>query len=243
MECRSCRELIWGRKELQVLWRVGSPDHGKKSKRERVKRACAGYLIERTLSQSPWLGKDEGWVTGSFYKWWRPKSEVLEVHAITMWPSTGEEGQMPWSRQCRLRVPRVILEETVPLFGVHLGEVAQRLREKRPGGCQRAELFNGIGTEMLAEGSKPWFQVLSVLYHKLWTDARSHVQFPANSKSATRPSPRGTVQVLVIQISKIWNFQTQACAWDKTQKYYTFWQSESSDPGMMREGIWKKLGI
>ena len=65
--------MIWGRKQLQVLWRGGSPDHRQRRKseskskseqarereRERERASCKG-LHKKNSSPKPLIGKREG---------------------------------------------------------------------------------------------------------------------------------------------------------------------------------------
>ena len=58
---------------------------GSGGEREREKKSSAQQIAqEKLFPQNHRLGKGEGLITASYYKWWIAKSEVLKGLAITM---------------------------------------------------------------------------------------------------------------------------------------------------------------
>ena len=60
MESRSCGEWIWGRKELQVLQRGGSPGHGERSKRENKSENMHRELYKKNFPKTSDWEKERG---------------------------------------------------------------------------------------------------------------------------------------------------------------------------------------
>ena len=58
----------------------------------------------------------------------------------------------------------------------------------------------------------------------------------ANGKSTARPSPRGSLGVCTIRLPKIWSFETQQCAEDKTQ-HSAAWKVDGLDKDKGKAGI------
>ena len=137
MESRSCRELIWRRKELWVLQRGGNPDHRERRQKEREKerkwKQHTGDCTRETFFQNYLLGKEEGLIIANFYKKWSLKSKILEVYtpslglcllALVVFPcgkKTEAWEQTAWSED-----PLGYMGRT--LLWVHLGEVALPFR-------------------------------------------------------------------------------------------------------------------
>lgn len=95
---------------------------------------------------------------------------------------------------------------------VYLGMTAPPLQGQKNWWQQDDALFPSIGTKTPAGGSKPWCQILAALYNKLWNTAQLGDQFlgqTGTSNNKARPSPRWSMQVLAVQISKIWCLITQ----------------------------------
>ena len=62
VEGRNCRELIWGKKELWVLQRGGSTDHGEREQESSVQGNAQEKLFPKTID---WERK-KGWLLQVF---------------------------------------------------------------------------------------------------------------------------------------------------------------------------------
>lgn len=74
--------------------------------------------------------------------------------------------------------------------------------------------------------------VMAFLLHFAWTAVWSKEWFRGQTctdQSAERHSHRASVQIHTIYTFKIWSYETQPQASDKTQVCYAKWHMESSD--------------
>ena len=66
MEDRRHRDVIWGRKQSQVLWRRGSPDHRERRDRDRErirdKAACRRLHNKNTSPKTIDWENERGWL-------------------------------------------------------------------------------------------------------------------------------------------------------------------------------------
>ena len=205
----------------------------KGQEREKVK-PCTGDCRRKTLPQNHWLGKGEGLTITSFYKQWSSKSEVLEVCAITRVMSSrlssapvvkkGRGLADPLDHQGRKSSP------SWNAFG--RGDITF-LGKKELVGTNCATLSTSTGTKTPAEGSKPWCWPFAVLYHKLWITTQSCNHFSGTNQHQPqhRRPPEDQYSSCQCGFSKIWSFEIQSPAWDKTQEYCAAWRANSSETG------------
>lgn len=128
------------------------------------------------------------------------------------------------------------------LVGVHLGEVACLLGDKRKDRHHWVTPLISIAAEASAESTN--LEVSFWLHLTVNSPKVVWLLFCGKPIPATVQwdSPGGSVFVCAMPNPKIWSFETQLYAWHKTQEYYAPRQTDGSDTDKVKIEFLQKPG-